>query len=436
MKAKILDINVYEALEKRLEIIFKEFDNIYVSFSGGKDSGVLLNLCIKYMKENGIKKKIGVFHQDFECQYTKTTEYVERQMLDYDDYITPYWVCLPMGSVTSTSSFEGVWYPWDETKKDLWVRNMPNNKYIINLENNKFDFYYDGISQEEIYENFGKWYHQKECGSKGKTIGLVGIRTDESLNRWRAIMSEKSKYKNYSWTTKKSDSVYVGYPIYDWSVSDIWTCNYMFDFDYNKIYDMFYYAGLTPEQMRVASPFGSSALASINLYRVIDNDVWSKLLGRVKGVNFSCIYSNTKAFAWRSAELPKGHTWQTFLEFLLGTLPERIRRNYSEKFAKSIDFWANKGGVVSDVTIEELSRIGISCSVLEKKSKYKTDKKTVVFKDYPDDIKSKDFQMLPSYKRMCICILKNDHMCKYMGFSQTKKEAEKRKMAIEKYKNI
>ena len=39
--------NVYELAQERLKVIFNEFDNIYVSFSGGKDSGVLLNMCIE-----------------------------------------------------------------------------------------------------------------------------------------------------------------------------------------------------------------------------------------------------------------------------------------------------------------------------------------------------------------------------------------------------
>ena len=43
---KYLDINVYEALQERLKYIFENFDNIYVAFSGGKDSGLLLNLVL------------------------------------------------------------------------------------------------------------------------------------------------------------------------------------------------------------------------------------------------------------------------------------------------------------------------------------------------------------------------------------------------------
>ena len=43
--------NVMEALLDRLDYVFKEFDNIYVSFSGGKDSGLLLNLTLDFQKK-------------------------------------------------------------------------------------------------------------------------------------------------------------------------------------------------------------------------------------------------------------------------------------------------------------------------------------------------------------------------------------------------
>ena len=54
---KYLDINVYEATQARLKYIFDNFDNIYVSFSGGKDSGLLLNMVLDYKRRNNIQKK-------------------------------------------------------------------------------------------------------------------------------------------------------------------------------------------------------------------------------------------------------------------------------------------------------------------------------------------------------------------------------------------
>ena len=38
MRREYLEQNVYMALQERLQLIFEEFDNIYISFSGGKDS--------------------------------------------------------------------------------------------------------------------------------------------------------------------------------------------------------------------------------------------------------------------------------------------------------------------------------------------------------------------------------------------------------------
>ena len=78
MKREYLNENVYEALQRRLKFLFEEFDNIFVSFSGGKDSGLLLNLVLDFQKAHYPDKRIGVFHQDFEAQYSATTEYVER----------------------------------------------------------------------------------------------------------------------------------------------------------------------------------------------------------------------------------------------------------------------------------------------------------------------------------------------------------------------
>ena len=56
--------------------------------------------------------------------------------------------------------------------------------------------------------------------------------------------------------------------------------------------------------------------------------------------------------------------------------------------------------------------------------------------DYLDDINIPEFKEIPTYKRMCICILKNDHACKYMGFSLTKEEIRQREKIMEQYKSM
>ena len=72
-----LGISVYEAFLERMHFIFREFENIFVSFSGGKDSGLLLNMTLDFRDRYYPERTVGVFHQDFEAQYSMTTAFVE-----------------------------------------------------------------------------------------------------------------------------------------------------------------------------------------------------------------------------------------------------------------------------------------------------------------------------------------------------------------------
>ena len=121
--------NVYEKVQERLEIIFREFDNIYISFSGGKDSGVMLELVVQYMRKWNIKQRVGVFHMNYEAEYSFTTDYVNRTLENNKDLFDVYNVCVPFKVETVTSMHLSYWRPWDETKKDIWVKDMPENAF-------------------------------------------------------------------------------------------------------------------------------------------------------------------------------------------------------------------------------------------------------------------------------------------------------------------
>ena len=67
--------NVLDAAKERIAFIFDNFERIYVSFSGGKDSGVMLNLVIDHIRKNNITRKVGVQILDNEANY----EYLARR---------------------------------------------------------------------------------------------------------------------------------------------------------------------------------------------------------------------------------------------------------------------------------------------------------------------------------------------------------------------
>ena len=420
--------NVYETTMERIKYIFNEFDHIYISFSGGKDSGVMLNLCLQYLKQNNINRKITLMHLDYEAQYEMTTDYVQLMEDKYRDYLKIYHVCVPFKVKTCTSMYQDYWRPWEEKLKDIWVRKLPQ----IAMTKNDFDFYKDDMWDYEFQEKLSSWIHKREKAKK--TAVLVGIRTQERLHRWRAIHKEReSYYKGKKYSKRIDSNVYNFYPIYDWKTEDIWIANGKFGFEYNKLYDLYYQAGLPIDMMRVASPFLSEGQETLKLYKIIEPHTWGKLVSRVNGVNFTGIYGGTSAIGWKSITKPKHFTWKQYMEFLLDTLPTDTKEKYLEKLETSINFWKTKGGVLSDEIISELDSLSIKYELGT--HNYKSDKKAVKL-DYLDDLDIKDFKSIPTYKRMCICILKNDHMCKYMGFSQTKQEMNKRKEAIQKYEKI
>lgn len=424
-------MNVYEATQLRLKQLFDEFDHVYVSFSGGKDSGVLLNLCIDYIRNNKLDRKLGIMHLDYEAQYTMTTEYVDKVLDENSDIVEVYRCCVPFKVTTCTSMYENYWRPWDEDKKELWVSKLPKKFY----GKNDFPFYNESMFDYEFQEKFSKWIHEKN-GAK-RTAVLVGIRTQESFHRWKALFAERSQdsnYKDWNWSTKMYKNVYNLYPIFDWKTEDIWVGNAKFEWSYNKLYDLFHQAGVPLNKMRVASPFISAAQESLKLYRVIEPNTWGKLIGRVNGVNFTGMYGGTTAMGWKSIKLPKGHTWKSYMDFLLSTLPKKTSDNYKKKLQKSIKYWEIKGGEVSEETIKDLQDQGVKLSYIGEKNPIT--QRIQIRLDYLDDIDTKEFRLIPSYKRMCICIIKNDHCCKYMGFGLTKEEWEIRKNAEGKFKNM
>jgi len=426
------DKNVYDATNERLDIIFNDFKKIYVSFSGGKDSGVLLNLCID--KARKLNRKIGCLFIDVEAFYSTSTSFVKRMIFNNLSVLEPFWVCLPMKSPNSLSYLDPTWIWWDKDKKKIWVREMPQNQFIINEENNKFDFYEQNMSFERFVKYFGSWYGKGE-----KTACLLGLRTDESLNRFRAIFcNNKVKYKNLDYSTKMNDITYNFYPLYDWTVADVWTYNAKFNKDYNKLYDLFYKAGVNFNRMRLDEPFGNAAKAGLSLFKIIEPQTWSKVVNRVSGANFGNIYNGNKIM--NSAYiLPKNHTWKSFTKFLLKTLPVETANTYKHKFIKFIKYWHRIG---CPVAAEDVKILGNKyAKYIINTHKYSNrgtrDKEVIKFKKIVDELPgldNKDDYL--TWRRMAMCIIKNDIVCYSLSFSLTKNLTLRQRKLVEKYKKL
>jgi predicted phosphoadenosine phosphosulfate sulfurtransferase len=429
------DKNVFQASMERMDFIFKNFERVYLSFSGGKDSGVMLNLALRYMRENPDVvngRKLGIQVMDNEANYEYSVEFMQRMIENNRDILDVYWCCLPITLPCTVSAYHIDWQCWGNRDRDRWIRPMYAKDYITKWENHQFPFFKEDMHYDEFWDGFAEWYSQgKSCAN------MIGIRTQESLNRFRAIMNDrKETMHGQPWTKRNTQHTYNVYPIYDWKTEDIWTANAKFEWDYNKLYDVFYRSGVPIHSMRVASPFMSEAKSSLCMYRVIDPHIWARLCARVQGANFVATYG--KQLDYKSIKLPEGHTWKSFVKFLLDTLPKESAENFKMRFAQSIKFWARVGRGLRDDIIEDLDKNGIKYHVngtTPHGSKMLKRIRIVTPPDHVDSLKG-EHSSVTSWKRFAITILKNDHTCKYMGLQPTHEQAKRQRAIMEKYKSI
>lgn len=381
---KMLGIDVLTAAKERISWTFDNFKHIYISFSGGKDSTAMTHLVM----EEAIKRnrKVGLLFIDWEVQYKLTIDHVKHIYEMYKDYIIPYWIALPLLTDNACSQFEPEWISWDKNKKDVWVRQPEK---ISITDEKTFPFYYYKMTFEEFVPMFGDWFGNNEL-----TACFVGIRTQESLNRYRAMSNaSKNIFDDKMYTTKVTESTYNVYPIYDWKADDDWIYFAKYNKCYNKIYDRFYQAGLSIHQMRVDEPFGDTTRRSLWMYQILEPETWGKMVLRVSGANSGSLYSKEMGNILGNGKvtLPEGYTWESFSKYLLDTMPQTTADHYKSKIAVYIKWYMDRG-----------YENGI-----------------------PDegDYKLEQSGKVPSWRRICRTLLRNDYWCKGLGFSPTKQSA-------------
>lgn len=393
---KYLKCNVLDASRKRISETLDDVDRAYIAFSGGKDSSVMFHLVMEEVIKR--KLKIGVMFIDFEAQYADTIKHVEEMFDMYKNHIDKHWICMPMLLRNAVTNFEPRWTCWDESKKDIWIRQKPDG---CKTEND-YPFGGAGMEFEEFIVLFGQWY-----GMGKKTAGFIGIRAQESLHRYCAIATWEKKDLMMSgrrWTTKIVDNVYNVYPIYDWRTEDIWKYHSTFpDKPHNKIYDKMHMAGVKISQQRLCQPFGDDQRRGLWLYHILEPETWFKLVSRVNGANSGSLYieENGNINGYNKITKPNGHTWKSFCNLLLQTMPKKTRDHYTIRFKKFIYGWHNRG--------------------------YKE-----IPEEAPPSLESKCWA--PSWRRMCKVILRNDYWCKGLGQAQPKSEAWQRFKEIKKRK--
>lgn len=397
---KYLGMNVLDAARERISWTFDNFPRIYVSFSGGKDSTVMLHLVMDEAIKRG--RNVGVLFVDLEGQYKLTIDHIQDMYDLYSDYTEPYWIALPIHLRNAVSTYQHHWISWQPEAREAWIRTPPEMAIV---DQSYFSFYKYKMEFEELVPEFGNWY-----GGDKLTACFVGIRTGESLNRWRTIAGHGKKWDfdgtRLNWTNYVGQTLWNIYPIYDWVETDIWAYHGKTGKPYNTLYDRMYQAGLTLHQMRICQPYGDDQRKGLWLFHLIEPQTWARVVARVNGANSGSLYAQESGNILGNLRIskPDGHTWQSFATLILDSLPPKTKEHFTNKIAVFIHWYSDRG-----------YPNGI-----------------------PDEMPYKDetAHSVPSWRRICKMLLRNDYWAKGLGFTQHKTAAYAKYLKIMKARRV
>ena len=393
-RKRYLDKDVLTAARGRIAETFDLFERVYVSFSAGKDSTVMLHLVAEEARRRG--RRFGMLLIDLEGQYKLTIEHAQACYDMYADIADPYWVCLPIDLRNAVSVYQPKWRCWEPDKRDIWIRTPPD---IAITDPAHFPFFQEGMEFEEFVPEFGEWYAQGQ-----RTAVMVGIRSDESLNRFRTIASaSKETLNGRQWTSRITENTYNAYPTHDHKTEHIWTRHPRNpDAPHNHLYDLMGKAGLSIHQMRICQPYGDDQRRGLWLFHLIEPETWAKVVARVNGANSGSLYMQEwgNINGYRKITKPEGHTWRSFAELLVASMPPAMEQHYRDKIMLFEKWWTARG---YDEGIPDEADYNLEAQ-----------------------------RLAPSWRRVCKTLLRNDYWCKGLGFSQQKSDAYGRYQQIVK----
>jgi len=304
------DRNVYEAALDRIDKIYNSHDEVWVSFSGGKDSLCMLKLVEEYFDKNNYTEKINVVFRDEEVINTMVREFV-LTFVDNPKYNFRYYTT-QLESEIYILGKKKEYIQWDENRK--WIVDKPEC----------------GITEKGIYNQwkFDKVLYEKK---NKRVCSMTGIRADESLIRFSGITNSKVCHLTKNPYLKNAT---LGKPIYDWKEKDIFKYFYDNNIEYCSVYDMQVF---NKDSLRVATVLHAEAAKNLHKVKTLDPVLYNQVLDVFPEVEVQARYykdaikGNTPKIAFFYKDKCGGDYWDAISLYIKETITDKIQYNTAFK---------------------------------------------------------------------------------------------------------
>lgn len=316
--------NVFEAALDRIRWLYKEFPNVIVSVSGGKDSTVVFHLTLQVARELG-RLPLKVLFIDQEAEWQATVDQV-RLMMTHPD-VQPMWLQMPIRLFNATSAIDHWLFCWDERERHRWMREKEPYAWTENR--------YGTDRFKDLFPAFLNYEYPAT-----PTANISGVRCEESPGRSVGLTT----YPTYKWVTWGNKIAggrhYTFYPIYDWGYTDVWAAIARNGWPYNRIYDIQYRHGIQVSDMRVSNVHHETAVVHLFYMQEAEPATYAKLTQRISGVDAA----GKLGVDYFVKDLPyMFRDWGEYRDFLLDKLIENKdwRRRFRERFAREEKKWGH-----------------------------------------------------------------------------------------------
>lgn len=273
MKLTVEGVNVCDALYSRLIRVFGNGLPVFFSFSGGKDSLVIAQALYELIGRREIDpRQLHVMFIDEEAIYPCVERIVlawrQRFMVAGASF---HWLCIEFrhfncfNSLSQDLSF----ICWDPSKRSVWIREKPGFAMTS----------HPLFRAGDTYQKFS----ERMTG----VVHVIGIRASESIQRLNSLA------RNGGVTFHNSYNVY---PIYDWSLNDIWLYLHEHGVEIPDAYLYMWRAGVPVNRLRISQFFSIDTAPSLVRLMEYYPGLYEKILAREPNAYLAMFYYDTEMF--------------------------------------------------------------------------------------------------------------------------------------------